>query len=1074
MLHLRKTIISADTTNTFNSSRIKLRYLTSFGTNGVDNNCAVDDSCTAGVTLENADTNTPTCDLTSEKYKVCAKREDCTRLNIECVQNEIDMQAAKSSGSPIDSFLLVRKTCNEILLPLCNLKKGYTTTDSSATITDPNPTNSTPSNPNAYGWFNELCISSGFETRMKNVLAYASVNGIKGKCLISPSSPYLTDGDSSTNCDYGGKAPNCLCIEAVEGVTPGDGQEIRPQTSREAGLCIDMPAPQTCSAIDYNTSSNSSTNDPDYILSSLNNTAYGNSVSDITGKVHISHKYRTNSTYGHAEFPLAIMGMVNVEGECKGFWQSTTSSNGTILTPKLSCLNNNGSAIWDTNVANACVRYSCPEIATTGPDESGLYQGGYGWNETGENKGLSHGFATWTKYTQTSDFPETSSANACITGFKKSDSVAIKGADGKINSYSGGNLPTRQCNQLGQWQTPTNACVRISCAAINPPIPSSSNDTSAWAAWNDSGGATFPATNASRSLVRIQSESIATGTCNNSLGFFNMPGGAAPTRECDSLGNWGEVKNPCTTTCDAITDPAASNSNNGYSYWSQITGILLGGESDATASGCVDGYYPYPYPAPRSKYGVAYSLTDGTPNYTTTIPHNVANDSRSADTAPRRVCKSVITVGGTTNVWTATSSSCINACPGYSDDARIGVGATQHPTSSGTITIQWPSTSFGQTAYITLPGGTQVSDPILTQQDASNYASADRATGKGYYILARYCNPTTHKWDDAKPQCAANNGTISEGNAVLNNIPVQTVDIDASPSNPSCVSSYYKSNYDQGSYPIYACKYKDSNKNIDEVYYQLQSGEACEQYCSVTVGQTFGTGSQYLDYSSTPVTNNLVKNNTQLTLACLDNYGAAITGTKRTSGVTYNCGLSPYYNYVSQSSQLLGTYRSASAPYSICNNGTWGAVVNDCSACLSCDFSAGVTTYSYDKNGDGQDNDSNTGDSNNHSGTFVKKDYQTGCCDTKITTKCDFNTDWMQNAPTLSNHQCGRNPQYSLNGDALISFTSALITPHNTVIDILSTDKNSCGSCERHLDAEVIMKCIDGNAVVTTNAFSRN
>jgi len=601
LIDLRKLLVYPADGNTFTNSSLVMRYLsssvapaTSCSSNGAE--------CNTPVTLSNPDQTVPNCDPSSERHGVCVQREECSKLNVECMQNEIDYYAALNANQPTDSFLAVRQNCNEILLPLCNSKKGFTTTADSTIINtnanlDPDPAS------NIYGWFNELCIVSGFDSKLKNIIAYDLTNNLRGKCVINPASPYLTDSDPSTNCDLGGKAPNCLCLEAVDDVDPGVGYEVRQQTAREAGLCIDMPLPQTCLAIDYNQTPNSNPNDPEYTASSLNNSVYGTSAVDILNKVHITHRYRTEGKSapnaiplkGHAEFATSVIGTIDVNGECKGFWTYAKSpATGAALKPKLTCVNTDGVAQWEDTPRNPCVRYSCTEVFTSGPDINGFYQGNYGLLETGENKGTSHGFALWPSFTKTNDFPETVTANSCITGFKKAGALAttnsgtVTGSNavtaslfGLITSYTGGTLPTRSCNQLGQWLDPSNVCQRITCPAINPPTPSGSGDDTAWSLWQNSGGATFAAANASRSLSRIQSESVSTGICNNNLGFFTSPGGHPPTRSCDYLGNWLPVKNPCSTSCTAITENGtggagqgnANNSNNGYATW----GVLQSG-----------------------------------------------------------------------------------------------------------------------------------------------------------------------------------------------------------------------------------------------------------------------------------------------------------------------------------------------------------------------------------------------------------------------------------------------------------------------------------------------------------------
>lgn len=575
-LPVRRVIIYPDPANQYNNSKINLRFLDG-GTNNIDNNCAGDDKCTAEISLANADYEKPTCiqgidknNLETERQQICVQREECSAIYIDCIQNEIDLNNAKSSGQSLDVFLSKRSQCNGNLVQKCNAKKGIVA--SGGNIFNPIPPNAV-ADPNAYGWFNEICIVSGFQPKLKKVIAHNFGNGGLGKCFIDQTSPYLTDGNPATNCNDGGRAPNCLCAVAPKDYITNIGEVVRLQTPHEAGLCVDMPTPSSCLAIDYNPNPNPDATDPEYINKSLGKSIYN----DLTGIYH-THKDRSNGNIsGFAEFVQALPGMNDVHGVCSGFWTYNKNSFGVVQYPLQNCLNNNGVASWDSaNVKNPCIRYSCPDVLTAGPDVFGIYQGGYGVLESGEAKGTSNGFATWYKYTKTNDFLETTKAVGCLPGFKPKGSVAIKSVNGVITGYSGGTLPTRSCDQMGNWLLPINACERIYCPPINStntPNPSSAQDSSGWTKWFVNGGAYFDAspigTMASRSMVRAQTESIATGRCNTAIGFYQA--GSPPTRECDYLGNWKEVKNSCSTSCTAVSsDDEGSSLNNGFAKWNVI------------------------------------------------------------------------------------------------------------------------------------------------------------------------------------------------------------------------------------------------------------------------------------------------------------------------------------------------------------------------------------------------------------------------------------------------------------------------------------------------------------------------
>lgn len=988
---LRKVVVAADATNTYSSSRINIRYLRSSNNNATCT--SAETSCTSGLLLANTDTSAETCDTSVENHKICVKREECSKLNIECIQNEIDAHNAELTNQPTDSFTIVRNQCNQILLPFCNAKFGIAAS-SAATITNQNPSGAA-ANPNAYGWFNETCITSGFSTKLKRVISYKIANGLSGKCIIDVSKKI-----AGSDCSTGGKAPNCPCLEYISGMSLAADQIDRNETPHEAGLCIDMPLPQLCAEINHNPVPNTDLTDLDYVQSSLNQTKYGNRTSQITDRVHISHKYRTLGSSspsipvaGHAEFPQSIFGFNDVRGTCIGFWKKTTNSSGNELPPTASCINNGGVAAWGTIVTNSCVRYSCPAISTAGMDVSGNYQGGYGILETGENKGLSNGFANWDGI-ESADFPVNATSSGCITGFKTVGAVASMSNGetnvdkaalySRITGYSVATLPTRKCNQLGIWQTTTNNCQRISCAAINQSstgtitnIPSSSTDSTNWALWSNSGGASYPSVNAARSSILVdgsivKSSATSTGTCNNNLGFFQISGGAAPTRVCDYLGNWGPVQNACITECAAITDLGiASTTNNGYAYWHKATNIPGSGELSTDTNGCINpssyprfqasngnckstgfngcisGYVTYPYPALRNKYGVSYTLTDGTPNYTTTIPRDVTKDTRTTPNPvnPVRTCKSVATVGGQANVWTNTSSTCVNSCPGADIDPRINVGKTQHNASNnvsnsvgGKVTIDWPTTPFGQTAYVNSPNN-------ITSQNGSHYFYGRT---NGYYSLSRKCNATTHKWEDPIAYCVTNNGYIKigpntpnvEAHAYYNNTNSGRVEVGSQTAVGTCRSGSYSPiigsrDISSGSTIASAatCSYKSTtNNNIDEIYFDTGSDAKCIAGCTSAGGDNFGNATNPLPSTTayySAGTNSAV---TKLDLNCKSDYGSHIKGESQIPFA--NCGRSP-------------SDRSSSRPFVVCNdngNGTasWSSTVyNDCEACRGCQ------AYSY-------------------------------------------------------------------------------------------------------------------------------
>jgi hypothetical protein len=415
--------------NTFDKAKISLKY-SSFAINSNDENFSSE------ISLENADISKPTCNEDAnnnlvEGYKVCAQREECTKLNNECIKNEIDMQTAKLKGDSIDSYLAVRRTCNEFLLPMCNRKMGATESSAALSILD----NVESRTGDAHGWFNEICFVPGnntksFNNSLKLVVAY-DLGSVLGKCLIDTTK----SANRGAGCENGGKAPDCICIEYTQGLELAANYKVRMQTPHEAGLCVDIPLPQTCPAINYTSTLNSDPNDLYYVDSSL-----ASSLLNYTN-IHQSHKNRTNgSSSGHAEFPKSVFGANSIEGTCRGFWKNDDSS-GLSAKPTRNCQNTSGNAVWDS-VSNPCIRYSCPSISTSGANANGEYLDGYGSGYLGDEKGIVDGYATWARYTKTNDEPETRNAISCIPGYKRVDSQKVE-SNGRITSYTGGTLPSR-------------------------------------------------------------------------------------------------------------------------------------------------------------------------------------------------------------------------------------------------------------------------------------------------------------------------------------------------------------------------------------------------------------------------------------------------------------------------------------------------------------------------------------------------------------------------------------------------------------------------------------------------------
>jgi hypothetical protein len=853
-------LITPDAGNIFNSAKLKLQLISDYGANNQNNSCTGDDVCSQELIFENINADTESCSSNIERYKFCSKRDGCSKLLYECVDNDIAINNALASGQPTGVFEAIKENCNTTILSNCNGKFGINDSDSpdflsqisSTAVADMNyqnfpslfnDTTKAKVDPKAYGWFNEICIVKGFEDKLKKIIANKSTNGVLGKCQIDISkSLYLNDGISATNCNAGGKAPYCVCSEFIEGFTLLENQESRLETPREAGLCIDIPLPNFCSAIDHTATGSLD----DYIASSITNSHSNPSYNNGTG-VNTSHQLRTLNTpdYHHAEYNSILGGSNNVAGVCKGFWKLQTNSHGETLLPKLDCKINGQ---WEKVDGNDCERYSCPEIYTEFSNSTNAYINHYADTDTSGNEGLSHGYALWHKLTKTTDFLGTyASAYQCITGFK-------------VNASS--QLPKRHCNQVGTWEPiASNPCERITCPAQSAgdgTLPTSITTQSQMDAWVANGGAEFTTTNASRSNAAITSRSTAYGTCKNTLGFFKLKSSSSPSRTCDHLGNWSTtVTNPCATLdCNDIDAPDARDTNNGFALWPKTTNVpaTIGGFRDVKATSCL------------LKGTLADPAIDWVPN-----PYAPIDPATGQSTLPTRHCSSVETSNGWATVWNTPVNSCIDKCPGADVDPTHGV--TSEKISNGMTDIRWGSAAFGQYSYFDGPC-INMNASLFTQERTN-----------GCYRLRRLCGNGSNgfkkgEWGTVEPMCVSNGGR--NGNATYfadsdstTKGSADSMAVNGSTSTGTCSPTYWKVNLDSGEAPVRQCLYKDGIQNIDQVYLALVSGtqDCVKKTCSVTDGQLFGNPaySRYLGVNRTDIALNSTINLTNVNQKCKDN-----------------------------------------------------------------------------------------------------------------------------------------------------------------------------------------------------------
>lgn len=938
-------LITPDPSNIFNSAKMNFQLIADRGANNQNDDCSGDDICSNQITFQNPNVSTPSCNNSIEAYRFCSKRDECSKLYSECAQNEIDLYTALSSGHPTSTFNIIKNECS-VLRTNCNLKMGIIDSSAPDFFTQ-NSTNSPvdPRYTNAYGWFNEMCIVGGFENQLKKVIAYRTVDGIKGKCQINVA---LSNPD--TDCSKGGKAPDCVCQEAPldPDYLPPPDQEIRTQTPREAGLCIDLPLPRFCPAINYVPTPNSDITDPYYTLSSVNNAInnhiYGPNYSNNNG-VHTSHWTRRNATaYNHGEFSSIIGGTNNVYGNCNGFWKADTNSSGISLKPILNCAID---GTWNKPAGSPnCIRYSCPAVLTDGIQSNGVYQGGYDNGENGEDKGLRNGFATWerldktddfTNNTQNADFLKNASAISCLAGFKPAGST-LQG-----NQFTGGTLPNRDCDQIGNWRAVNNACVRLSCPALTTASGSLSSNPVTQAqidAWNNIGGAEFASVKASRSATSIRPESVAVGICRNNLGFVQISPNFPPKMKCNYLGQWEGLENPCATQCDAV-DILHADATHGFATWNTATNVPLGGSVLAQATACKSGYFPNPY-AP--------------------IDPNTNQPS-----LPTRNCQSVAVDNGWSTVWQQPSYPCTNSCLGQADFANnLPDDQKTDPAYNRGITREFVSASFTGTGSdgatrgadgkiaiywnTTNPGNYDYYDSCALSPFNATQFAPNRTNG--CIRLSRVCSSDHRTWGGAFPMCIADGGQV--GNATYDANPSITGKLDAVAVNDviltgTCVTPGFDVENGQ-SLPNVQCSYHDSNNNgiiednekeVDKVYFKLVNNtNDCKAFCTMAQGTTIGNSI----YTGTSAESKTFLGEA-LSLDCKSGFGKRISGSTRsvTLNETNVCEIGTRYsndanNPNFNSPKFSMTDRFASRPTVTCNAGGIfsNTVTNDCSLCRTC------------------------------------------------------------------------------------------------------------------------------------------
>ncbi len=858
--------------------------------------------------------------LGSDKYVICAQRSYCSSIYNECIASYIQKNRKEILGKDTSVENQTINYCKS-LESNCNSLMHF----SDSNFPSPHSSDSYKSysrDKQYSGWFNEICLTkSGLEHLFSRKVVVYNKSG-QGKnsnsaCVAKLSS--CNSGNNSVDCSCSdADGINCLCVEAdLDGsgksVLPNQYSnaqyDLREKNPHEAGLCVNMPILKSCPALTYKTD-----------------------------------QERTNaSNVGNAEFDVSFPSMKKIKGECKGNWKSDPdaskaaygecnmlNSTGNIITAENSSAeqynNANNKVEFSKNNGN-CIRYSCPEI-TAGkfsklyPDiyadilfpESGypIYNPNFQVNgEIGDDIGKKLGFSNWQAYLKTRDgteevvssyFNTNQKIYSCIPGYKILNATPIRSSEYMSNqdlrlsdaiyqkitdySYSPNNLPKRQCNDTGNWiGDATNVCQQIKCPAIRPASPlengiSDYEKKQRIAQWSNINGAEFSEALASRT---IESGRAVYGSCNSAIGYQVMPGGRPPSRECDYLGNWGPVKNPCSGKCDAIDSDVGNNLNNGFSEWLKVENVDNGQVKIVGASKCIKEYYRYPYSVNRifSKTNT-FNLTVNQ-QYPASILFDdfgdatiELKDQSSPDSATQSVDNNGLPIRGcfsssnefsqfnstSSARWLAPLSICINKCPSGDLDARIGIGVTEHDSSIGKVRIIWPSTNFGEEViaygqindYATVGAVKYLNasfskSQLSSSQSIADYIGSDRTNGN--YVVIRGCGNINisegmaGKWESLNNGCASTSSNSikrsfsSSDNGVLVNESRSYIATDLNLNGVSCNNSqnYYNADKNTSLPPSYKCS-NDGSSNIDKTYYSRADGtNACSQYCPLNANQ---------------------------------------------------------------------------------------------------------------------------------------------------------------------------------------------------------------------------------------------
>ncbi len=334
----------------------------------------------------------------------------------------------------------------------------------------------------------------------------------------------------------------------------------------------------------------------------------------------------------------------------------------------------------------------------------------------------------------------------------------------------------------------------------------------------------------------------------------------------------------------------------------------------------------------NTDYILRKKVIDGV-NYWTIRPYistNASPLSALQREKPKRTCMTnLFSAGGGVNViWSQPNSYCINSCPSFADDNRIGVGATQHTLSSGVTAIaKWGAGTLGQYTIqrftgTTVPNSSEDGGGLefSKTEDAFDISVFKSDDTSNKFILARLCN-ADGTWSNPISLCEITNSTTSKTPPIVgatSYINSQTstgsvgnnfMEANSSDTATSSCSDGYGPEFTGDIFklgdPVFSTfKYKcviPAGGKVDKAYFEkVPDPDRRDCIKSCVVQEYFKTsGAKPSSISYGTKADYKIKNATEIQLECESRYlPAKINGTRPTDGrkPTVTCSTSASWN----------------------------------------------------------------------------------------------------------------------------------------------------------------------------------